>query len=62
LTDEVNRIEVARPDSCDDKMRALKQYRRARGMCEGCGKMVLWPSVCSHITVTCYTRTLGALF
>jgi hypothetical protein len=31
-------IHAARATSADDKMRALRQYRRARGLCDRCAK------------------------
>jgi hypothetical protein len=38
MSEDRRQIEAARAGSMDDKMRALQQYRRAKGLCEKCAE------------------------
>jgi hypothetical protein len=40
-------IEVVRASSVDEKMCALKQYRRARGLCDRCAEKWLYGHKCA---------------
>jgi 5-methylcytosine-specific restriction endonuclease McrA len=45
--DEMRATYYVKPQSADDKFRALKQYRRARGLCDRCDKKWVPGHMCS---------------
>jgi hypothetical protein len=59
--DDKRSTEATRAGSPNDKVRALKQYRRARGLCDRCGEMGVWAQVFFNCAITCYSRIVGAV-
>jgi hypothetical protein len=49
LRDEKKSLEGVRPDSTDEKLKALKQYRRAQGLCERCAEKWSYGHKCASI-------------
>jgi hypothetical protein len=47
VVEEIRGPEVARPTSTDDKLKALKQYRRARGLCDRCAEKWVFGHKCA---------------
>jgi hypothetical protein len=47
MGEDKRNTEVAHANSIEDKLRALRQYRRARGLCDKCAEKWVFGPKCS---------------